>query len=104
VCGNFGYSERKNFPYTWGVNEKAGISAVEFDKYLVKSIMLLYPDMEDTPQKRVIIKVDSGPGRTNIKMLAYIRALGVYCVPGVLNATRVSQEIYQSCGLLKSIF
>ena len=56
------------------------------------------------PQNRVIIKVDSGPGCTNIKMLAYICALGVYCVPGVLNTTHVSQETDQSYGLFKSIF
>ena len=31
------------------------------------------------PQKRVITKVDSGPGRTNVEMIAYICVLGVYC-------------------------
>ena len=56
------------------------------------------------PQNRVILKVNSGPGCTNIEILAYIRALGVYCVPGVPNTTNVSQEIDQSYSLFKSIF
>ena len=38
-------------------------------------------------QNRVIIKVDRGLGRANIDILAYIHALGIYCVPGVSNTT-----------------
>ena len=52
----------------------------------------------------MIIKVDSGPGRTNLEMLAYMRAVGVYCYPGVPNTTHVSQETDQSYGIFKSVF
>ena len=52
----------------------------------------------------MIIKVDSGPGRTNLEMLAYMRAVGVYCYPGVPNTTHVSQETDQNYGVFKSVF
>ena len=51
-----------------------------------------------------MIKGNSGPGRTNIKTIAYIRALGVYFMSGVPNTTHLSQETDQSYGLFKSIF
>ena len=52
----------------------------------------------------MIVKVDSGPGRTNIEMLAYLKVLGIYCVPGVPNTTHVTQETDQNYGLFKTIF
>ena len=53
---------------------------------------------------RVIVKVDSGPGRTNLDFFGYIRVLGVYFYPGVPNKMRVSQETDQKYGLFKSVF
>ena len=53
---------------------------------------------------RVIIKVDSGPGQTNIDILAYMRGLGLYCYPGISNTTHVSQETDQNYGLFKFDF
>ena len=50
------------------------------------------------------MKVNSGPGRTNQNILAYIRALGVYCYPGVPNTTQVTQETDQNYGTFKSFF
>ena len=52
--------------------------------------------------KRVIVKVYSGPGRSNLNMLTKLRMLGVYLVPGVPNMTAVSQETDQSYGIFKS--
>ena len=37
-------------------------------------------------------------------MLAYMRALGVYCYPGVPNTTQVTQETDQNYGTFKSTF
>ena len=34
------------------MNEKAGMDAVELDKYFVNSILTLFPDVEDVPKKR----------------------------------------------------
>ena len=52
VVGKFGWTDRRPFPCTWGMNEKAGMDAVELDKYFVNSILSLFPDVEDVPKKR----------------------------------------------------
>jgi hypothetical protein len=52
-----------------GLNEKDGMNNQEFDKYINNSIVPLYPDLEDTPGKRVLLKVDSGPGRNGRDLL-----------------------------------
>jgi hypothetical protein len=67
---------------TFGMNEKGGMDAIELAKYLESSILPLYPDLDDICGKRLLIKVDSGPGRTNTEMLAKLRLRGVYFVPG----------------------
>ena len=64
-----------------GLNEKGGMDDDEFEKYLKNSIIPLYPDALDVPGKRVMIKVDSGPGRMNIELLAELRLLGILSVP-----------------------
>ena len=50
--GKFGFKERRAFPCTWGMNEKAGMDAVELDKYFMNAILPLFPDVEDVPKKR----------------------------------------------------
>jgi hypothetical protein len=45
----------------------------EFEKYLKSNIIPLYPDSLDVPGQRVMIKVDSWPGRMNIELLAELR-------------------------------
>jgi hypothetical protein len=73
----------------------------ELDKYLKNSILPLYPDIADSPGKRVILKVDSGPGRCNVEMLADLRLQGLYLIPGVPNTTAKTQETDQNYGLYK---
>jgi hypothetical protein len=51
------------------MNEKEGMTDDEFKKYIEYSICPLYPDMEDKPGKRVLLKVDSGPGRNRKDLL-----------------------------------
>jgi hypothetical protein len=57
-------------PCTFGLNEKAGMNDTKLDKNITNSILLLFLDISDTPGSRVILKVDSGPGQMNVKMLA----------------------------------
>ena len=64
----------------------------EFEKYVKNNIIPLYPDALDIPGKRVLVKVDSGPGRLNIELLAELRLLGWYLYPGVPNTTAVSKR------------
>ena len=74
------------------MNEKGGMTDNEFDKYIDNSILPLYPDLEDTPGKRVLLKVDSGPGRNGRELLMKCRFCGLYIYPGLPNATSVQQE------------
>ena len=74
---------------------------VEFEKYVMNSIVPLYPDSDDVPGKRVMIKVDSGPCRLNARLVARLRLLGFYLYPGVPNTTAVSQETDRSYGPFK---
>jgi hypothetical protein len=104
VIGTFGFPTRRAVPCTFGMNERAGMNAVELDKYMKNAILPLYPDIQDVPGKRVLLKVDSGPGRLNIEMLADLRLHGLYLVPGVPNTTHQTQETDQNYGIYKSSF
>ncbi len=86
------------------MNAKGGMDDVEFGKYVKNLLVPLFPDSGDVPGKRVIIKVDSGPGRLNVELLASLRILGFYLYPGVPNTTAVTQETDQNYGPFKSAF
>jgi hypothetical protein len=104
VLGKFGIPTRRSCPCTFGMNERAGMNAVKLDKYLKNSILPLYPDIQDYPAgKRVILKVDSGPGRLNVEMLADLRLQGLYIIPGVPNTMAKNQETDQNYGVYKSV-
>jgi hypothetical protein len=47
VIGKFGFPSRRPLPCTFGMNERAGMNAVELNKYMKNSILPLYPDIED---------------------------------------------------------
>ena len=62
--GRFGCAEEKIWPCTIGMNKKGGMTDVEFEKCINTSIVPLFvPELEDTPGKHVLLKVDSSPGR-----------------------------------------
>jgi len=98
----FGHKEVRSFPCSLGLNDKAGMNAEELEKHFYKVTLPLYPDSEDVPRKRVIVKVDSGPGRMHLPMLASLRLKGVYAVPGLPNSTGKTQETDQNCGPFKT--
>jgi len=104
VVGKFGFEAERVVPTTFGMNEKGGMNAIELDKYIKKAILPLYPDVADVPGRRVLLKLDSGPGRMNLDMLADLRLQGVYVFPGVPNTTHVTQETDQNYGLYKTIY
>ena len=94
----------QTWPCSLGMNEKGGMDESEFEKYILGSIVPLFPDASDVPGRRVMLKVDSGPGRTNRDLLATLRHLGFYMYPGVPNTTAVTQETDKSYGPFKSQF
>ena len=76
--GRFGCAEERSWPCTIGMNEKGGMTDKELKKYINNSIVPLYPDLEDTPGKRVLLKEDSGPGHNGRDLLLkchFLRAL-----------------------------
>ena len=104
VMGRIGLPERRELACTFGMNDKGGMNAVELQKYMNGSIVPLFPDVEDKPSKRVICKVDSGPGRMNVEMLAALQLQGLYLVPGVPNTTGKTQETDQNYAFYKTSF
>ena len=104
VRGKFGNNESKLWLCTVGMNEKGGMDDAKFEKYIQSAIVPLFPDVQNKKGKRVLIKIDSGPGCTNPELLACLRTLGFVLYPGVPNTTAVLQETDQCYGLFKSIF
>jgi hypothetical protein len=101
ILCKFGMAEATYLGISFGMNEKGGMDEVEFEKYVMNSIVPLYPDSDDVPGKRVMAKVDSGPGRLNARLVARLRLLGFYLYPGVPNTTGVSQETDRNYGPFK---
>jgi hypothetical protein len=91
----FGHSEMQKLPPTFGFNEKGGMDNTEFSRYLLDLTSRIYPDRADEPGRRVLVKLDSGPGRNSEDLKALLRTEGVYLHMGVPNGTAVGQETDQ---------
>ena len=104
IIGAFGHDEVKLWLIMIGLDEKGGMDYGEFQKYILISIAPLFPDAADVDGKRVIVKLDSGPGRMNIALLAQMRLLGFVLYPIVPNTIEVTQETDINYGLFKSVF
>ena len=102
VLGKFGHPEVRSFAPSFGMNAKARMDAEELRKYINKTIVPLYPDAADIAGKRVMLKVDSGPGRNDVQLLTELQLKGFYVTPCVPNTTHVTQETDQSYGLFKT--
>jgi len=109
VKGRFGYP-----PVEEGKDSRAFSTHVAFSKegsvdteiltyFIEYHIHQLYPDVEDTPGKRVLLKAYLGPGRWNTAFRTIARRLGIYFFPGLPNGTELGQEMDQLFGVLKSI-
>jgi len=103
VKGTFGHQEEKVFPASVTTNEKGGTDGRVLRQLLLYYVKNLYPDVADTPGKRLLFKIDGEPGRLDISMLAELRSLGVYLFPGVQNTTQITQETDQNYGEFKSL-
>jgi len=104
VLGRFGCEEERAWPVAFGQNEKGGMNDEEFEKYLMNSIVPLFPHAKDKKGHRVMLKVDSGPGRLSLKLLAKLRLQGFILYPCVPNTTHVTQETDQCYGPFKTQF
>ena len=104
VRGRWGFDEVTERGVTANCNMKAGMDVEEFCKYVEDCIVPLYPDAADKPGKRVLLIVDSGPGRIQVEMLARLKLKGIYVKPGVPNTTHITQPTDQNYGMFKSIY
>ena len=75
----------------------------EFTKY-VENIRHIFPDCADISGKRIMLKVDSVPSRSDKEFLAWYHTRGIIVYPGVPNTTVVLQEMDQSYGGFKTGF
>ena len=81
VRGKFVCKEEKLWPIAFGTNEKGGMHNKEFTKYMRGAIAPLFPDALDKPGCHVLLKVNSGPGRMNLELLASLKLLGIILYP-----------------------
>ena len=72
-----------------------------FGQWYKEVICNCYPDIQDVAGKRLLIKSDGGPGRTNQEYLYMPRLDGCYHYPGLPNGTSLTQELDQLFHLLK---
>ena len=103
IKGKFGLEEAKEWPVTFGFNAKGGMDE-QFRECFKTNIAPLYPDAKDEHGKRVMVKVDSGPGRLEIDFLVEAHTLGFIIYPSDPNTMAVTQETDQSYGPFKSNF
>jgi len=104
ITGKWGHDDEHDRPCSFGMNAKGGMDDAEFQKYMETSIFPLYPNARDHPGHRVMVKADSGPGRTSLSLLAKMRHLGFILYPGVPNTTAVTQETDRNYGPFKTQF
>ena len=76
---------------TVNCNKTAEMDTSEFRKYLKDAICPLHPEASDIPGKRVLLVLDSSPGRKDLKLMASLRACEFYVVAMVPNTTHVTQ-------------
>jgi hypothetical protein len=91
-------------PVAFGKNEKGGMSEDEFDKYMTSSVLPLFPNDSDIIVKRVLLKMNMGPGRNNDDLLFKLKLHGFYLLPSVPNAMHLMQEMDAWLGEFKRGF
>ncbi len=92
VRGQWGLNQEEAKNVIFGMNEKGGMDEKEFEEYIMLAIVPLYANARNRKGRYVIIKVGSGPGRSNIDLLVRLKMLGSILYRGVPNTTHVTQE------------
>jgi hypothetical protein len=102
VEGVFGFPARLAFASSFAASENGSVTNKIFLAWLQETIVGLYPDAADEPGNRVLLKVDTGPGRFYSDFRCVSREHGIYTFPGVPNGTEIGQEMDQLFGNLKT--
>ena len=104
IVGIYGENKIVDNEISFNGNATAGMDTLEFKKYLADSILPLYPNASDVNGQRVLLIVDSGPGRKDEELLAYLRARGFLLHPWVPNTMHVTQPTDQNYGYFKTLY
>ncbi len=83
VRATFRHDDKQSFSVSVGLNRKGGMDDDDFFEYIKKSIMRMYPNTAHVKGRWVCIKCDSGPGRLNMELLAYLQFHGFLLFYGV---------------------
>jgi hypothetical protein len=102
VQGVFGHEDAHKYCTQLNVNDKGGSDCHVLNQCLNGYQERLYPDAADVPGKRLLYKIDWGPGRLDEESLAEKRARDIYLHPVVQNTTQVHQKTDQNYGQFKS--
>ena len=103
-CGAFGFGEETTFTCAIAGNQKCGMDDKAFKIHINKNVCALCPDVCNVPGRRLLLKIDGGPGGLNADLLADLAANGICLHPSLVNNTHISQETDQNCGFFKSTF
>ena len=76
----------------------------KFLKYMRGAIATLFPDALDQPGCHILLKVNSGPGRMNLELLASLKLLGIILYPCIPNTMHMMQEMDQCYDPFKTQF
>ena len=85
----------KEYRCNFGDNNKAGMNTPEY----IRHTSLDYTEISD---ERIMLKVDSGIGRSDKEFLAWWHIRGIIILPAVPNTSAVSQVMDQSYGGLQN--
>ena len=88
---------------TVNCNATAGMDSTEFRIFIEDAIVPLYPNASEQDGKRVLLILDSGPGRKGDGLLSFLAARGFHLLPGVPNTTHVTQPTDQNYRHFKSM-
>ena len=83
-------------------SENGSVTKEIFYEWYHEIVSVLFPDMQDIPGKRVLVKSDGGPGRTHPIYLSESHLDGLVHYPGLPNGT-LFQELDQIFAYLKSL-
>ncbi|CAB9523296.1 unknown protein [Seminavis robusta] len=99
----YGFNRLRRHNVPFAMNPKGGMTKEMLEAFFRKCVLPLYPNAADREGQRLLIKIDSGPGRNNPDCLRKLRARGAHLHPGLPNGTEVGQECDQLFSLLKKL-
>ena len=91
--GKFGRGKAQEWSSRIACNHKAGVDDLMFRRWIVEVVVDLYPDLQDSEGKRILIVVDGGVGRVNEDTVDFCRSKGIDLFPKVPHTTAVTQEM-----------